>query len=904
MIMPPGKSDSRITHNLDLSDIRIDELLDLLFEGAFLHESGTIIHANRCALDLFGYKLSEIVETPVFNYIARESHDLVKNRITVLTEEPTEIFCVKKNGDRFPAEVRSKTSFISGKNYRIVSIRNLTEQKQTESELYASRERFKVLFENAPDAYFIYDLKGTLIDGNAAAERLTGYQREDLIGKELLRSGLVPRIELSRAARLIAQSNRGEPVSPAEMTITRKDGKKVNVEVQSVSTTLLGSKRVVLAIARDISAGKQAAEALIESEQKYRSLTENLRVGVYRSTPGPHGEFIEVNPAMVTLFGYKNRQEMLQIRVSEIYKDPADRTSFDKELQVRGQITQIEQILKRKNGSTFNGLDTAVAVKDEGGEILHYDGIIEDITKRKIVETALQQSESTLRTLFETMVEGVIWIAPDHRILKANLAARRLLRLKPPVEDNSGYLIPPREVIRIDGTHLPIDEQPWFQAITQQCPVRNVVVGLKYPDGELCWIEVGISPLIMENGDFQGGVGILTDITERKGLEEQFLQSQKMEAVGRLASGIAHDINNVLTVILGNLELMEMDTPQDAPSRKRIPDIEKAAQQAQALSQKLLVFARKGIIQPQVFDINTSINTLVDMLCTTIGEDIELNVELGSDPIHVFMDPGHFQQILMNLVVNARDAMPGGGILTINASTVRIDATSTKDGLDIQPGEHICLSISDRGCGMSEEVMSHIFEPFYTTKEETGSGLGLSTVFGIIEQNNGAIKVRSTVDKGTIFEIYFPLSREQPAAAVETPKMSELPRGEGTIILVEDDEMVRQLALKILTDAGYTVHSFDNGQDAFQFITDCETPINLLLTDIVMPKMSGVELANGIKTGHPEIQILLMSGYSPGEMMQRGTVDAQGPEILTKPFTPSHLLNKVGELTGQSRHET
>ena len=383
---------------------------------------------------------------------------------------------------------------------------------------------------------------------------------------------------------------------------------------------------------------------------------------------------------------------------------------------------------------------------------------------------------------------------------------------------------------------------------------------------------------------------------ERKQLEQQLRQAQKMEAIGQLTGGIAHDFNNMLTVILGYSELLLKSLLPDAPLRDHVEQVKEAGERAAALTGQLLAFSRKQVLQPKVLDLNAVLTNMDRMLQRLIGEDIALVAVPSPGLWRVYADPSQVEQVIMNLAVNARDAMPQGGKLTIETANVDLDAAYVRQHPGSKAGPHVMLAVSDTGCGMDAATQAHIFEPFFSTKEPgKGTGLGLSTVYGIVKQSGGYVWVYSEVGRGTAFKIYLPRIED----AVETVEPGVAPartvRGSETILLAEDDNRVRALIRSTLQANGYTVLEAHHGKHAIQVCEQHAGPIHLLVTDVVMPEMSGRELAERLKPSHPNIKVLFMSGYTDKAIVHNGELDP-GIAFLQKPFTPDVLARKVREV--------
>ena len=425
----------------------------------------------------------------------------------------------------------------------------------------------------------------------------------------------------------------------------------------------------------------------------------------------------------------------------------------------------------------------------------------------------------------------------------------------------------------------------------------------KKKNDELYWESASISPIRNSEGIITHFLGVKEDITERKrvekemvALQEQLRQSQKMEAIGQLAGGIAHDFNNLLTVISGNCQLSLLELKERDPLRGNIEEIKKASEKAADLTRQLLAFSRRQIMEMKVLDLNELLKNLDKMLRRVIGEDIELVTLLAEDLGRVKADPGQAEQVIMNFAVNARDAMSEGGKLTIETANVDLDDAYARNHVAVTPGRFVMISVSDTGVGMTPKVRDRVFEPFFTTKEKgKGTGLGLSTVYGIVKQSGGNIWVYSEPGKGTTFKIYLPRVDEPLEKLRERVEGKEIPRGMETILIVEDEEEVRKLALRILERQGYKVFEASQGLDAFLIAEGYEDLIHLLVTDVVMPKIGGRELADRIAEICPEIKVLYMSGYTDNAIVHHGVL-GEGMEFIQKPFTVEGLARKVREV--------
>ena len=396
-----------------------------------------------------------------------------------------------------------------------------------------------------------------------------------------------------------------------------------------------------------------------------------------------------------------------------------------------------------------------------------------------------------------------------------------------------------------------------------------------------------------ENGKIVGLVGAYTDITEYKQLEEQFRQAQKMEAIGQLAGGVAHDFNNLLTIISGHTDLALMEIDPANPLHEDLKEVLTASNRAADLTRQLLAFSRKQTLSLRILNLNDIVNGLEKMMRRTIGEDIDLITRSEDDLWSVKADPGQIEQVIINLVVNARDAMPQGGKLTIETQNVELDEEYARTHVEVKPGSHVMLAVSDSGCGMSEEHKNKIFDPFFTTKERgKGTGLGLSTVYGIVKQSGGNIWVYSELGKGTSFKIYLPMVSEEAEEFVRSESSVELPRGSETVLIVEDEDGVRHLVTKVLKRQGYKTMEAQSGDEALRICLELEKPVDLLITDVIMPIMGGVELVEKLQEIWSDLKVLFMSGYTTNAIIHNGTLD-KGTNYLQKPSRPVDIAWKV-----------
>jgi PAS domain S-box-containing protein len=480
--------------------------------------------------------------------------------------------------------------------------------------------------------------------------------------------------------------------------------------------------------------------------------------------------------------------------------------------------------------------------------------------------------------------------------------AGAILYVNPAFEQVSGYsraeAIGQNPRLRQSGKHDPAFYKELWDTIRAGQVWHGRFINKK-KNGEFYTEEASLAPVRNKQGKITNYVSVQRDVTRELQLEAQYRQAQKMEAVGRLAAGITHDFNNLLTVINGFAALMQPELSPDSPLCESVEKILHSGERATRLVRQLLAFSRKQTVEPQIVRLNNVVDELDKMLRRIIGEDIELVTILTPELWYTKVDPTQIEQVIINLAVNARDAMPDGGKLTIETTNIVLDKNYAATHLDTQPGEYVLLSMSDTGIGMNEEVKAHLFEPFFTTKETgKGTGLGLATVFGIVKQSSGSIWVYSEPGQGTTFKIYLPALTKAEIYSPGTAQSIEIPRGEETILVVEDETRVLELATRILRLQGYKVIEATDGQQAWQLAQESNQEIHLLLTDVIMPHMSGKALANQMKAQYPDLKILFTSGYTDHTIAQHGVLQP-GVMFIQKPFSPIHLARKVREVLDQ-----
>jgi two-component system cell cycle sensor histidine kinase/response regulator CckA len=632
---------------------------------------------------------------------------------------------------------------------------------------------------------------------------------------------------------------------------------------------------------------RRALQALQASERRYRLLFERNLAGVYRITLD--GRILDLNEAGARMFGYASPEEAKEHPLWEISSSPQELQDLILRVFQMKTLTNVEVKLRKRDGRPVWVLFNASLIESEHGPAPTIEGTLIDITDRKDAEEALRRNEKRFRELIENSSDAISLIDERGRVLFSSHAVSPILGYD--VEERLG-----RDVFELMHPEDMATTKSAFQKLLDRPDQTvNIQVRYRHKDGSWRWLEA-LGKNLLQEPSVRALVVNYRDITERKSLQEQFYQSQKMEAVGRLAGGVAHDFNNLLTAIIGYSDIALEQLPLQSETRHAIQEIKKSGERAALLTRQLLAFSRQQVLSPQLLDLNQVVLEVSHLLRRLIGEDIEL-VTVPRLPLgRVKADPTQLEQVLMNLAVNARDAMPQGGRLTIEVSNTQVEDNLLSETVKVRPGPYILLTVSDTGCGMDAETRARAFDPFFTTKEKgKGTGLGLATVYGIVKQSGGYIWVYSEAGQGTTFKIYLPQVDAVPEPARPPEALSTPRHGTETVLLVEDNPSVRQLTTKLLKAKGYRVLEANNGNEALHLAEQHSGMVDLLLTDLVMPHLNGRELAKQLTSRHPEIRVLFMSGYSgapPGDATSLDPYTA----FIQKPFNADQLARRVREV--------
>jgi two-component system cell cycle sensor histidine kinase/response regulator CckA len=621
----------------------------------------------------------------------------------------------------------------------------------------------------------------------------------------------------------------------------------------------------------------------------FRSLLDHANDTIEVIDPGT-GRFLDVNERACLDHGY-TRDEYCALTVPDI--DPLLTIGQWRGLMEnvrRAGSRVLESQHRRKDGSTFAVEINLTYIRLDRDYLL---AVVRDISERKRVERALLESHSLLRAVVEGTSDAVFVKDLDGRYLMINTAGARLLgkTVDEVVGQDDSTLFAPEAAKAVYEHDRQVIEGGALQTFEERLTAAGVTRNFQATKGVYRDAQ----------GQVIGLIGVSRDVTELRRLEEQLRQAQKMEAVGRLAGGIAHDFNNLLTVINGYGELMFNRLGNADPNRELLAEILKSSERATHLTRQLLAFSRKQMLQPRVVNLNALLNDLRKLMAPLIGEDIELTFVPARELDLVKIDPGQFEQAIINLIVNARDAMPDGGQLIIETRNIELGEDDALHPRDVRPGGYVLVAVTDSGLGIDPATKARIFEPFFTTKGPgKGTGLGLAMVYGFVKQSGGHIEVYSEAGHGTAFKVYLPRAEQTTAATRSAAAHAEVPKGQETVLLVEDEAGVRHLSKFVLEANGYTVLEAGHGQEALAIAERHAGAIHLLVTDVVMPGMSGRQLANSLCQARPGTRVLFMSGYTDEAVLRHGVMDGS-PAFLQKPFSPIGLARKVREVLDAAR---
>jgi PAS domain S-box-containing protein len=763
--------------------------------------------------------------------------------------------------------------------------------------------QFLGLLEAAPDAMVCVDRDGKIMLVNAQTERLFGYPRDELVGElvEILIPEAARREHPGHRARYMTDPRPRPMGAGMELAGRRRDGTTFPAEI-SLSAIDTDEGALITAAVRDVTDRRRAAAA----SARLASIIQSSHSAVI----GKNLDLVVTswNPAAERLYGY-TAEEMIGRPIEKLFPT-GDR---ERELRVmsaarRGEWVEEYQTRRvRKDGTIIDVLLTLSPIVDGTGKTVGISGIARDVTER-------ERAEARTRSVLEAAPDAMVCVDPEGRIVLVNAQTERLFGY--PREELIGQ---PVEILVPEDAR--VKHTAYRHTYMGDPKPRPMGAGMEFTarrrDGTTFPAEISLSAIDADEGilitaavrdvservEAQAERDRLRSQAERDRLERQLQQSQRLESLGQLAGGVAHDFNNLLGVISSYAafaaEEVEAKAPHDGwqTIHSDIEQVQRAADRAADLTHQLLSFARREVVQPRVLNLNDTVSSVQQLLQRTLGEHIELVTRLSSDLHDVLADPGQIEQVLINLAVNSRDAMPGGGHLAIETANTDVDEAYAAGRIGLTPGRYVTVKVSDTGAGMPAEVIDRAFEPFFTTKPKgEGSGLGLATVYGIITQAGGSVRIYSEPGLGTSVLLLLPVTDRLPLPDEHRPAKPEGGSGE-TVLIVEDEAALREVTRRMLARNSYSVLVAANGQEAIEVAAACQERIDVLLTDVVMPGMQGKEVAERVSAIQPGVRVLFMSGYTQGLLGTQGILES-GVNLIEKPFSEASLLTKLRVVIG------
>ncbi len=746
------------------------------------------------------------------------------------------------------------------------------------------------LLDLAPASITVHDPEGNFLYANQETYKSHGYTKDEFLELRVNEIDVPESTQLYEGRLDLLRKN-----SEVFFNVShyKKDGSVIPMDIHARLIDWKG-KMVVMSIGTDIAERLQSENALRESEERYRSIVETSKEGIWAVDHEFRITF--TNQAMADMLGYETSEVMGRMAIDFMFTEDIEGYRKRREERIKGIDGQYEGHFRRRDGKECWTIISSKALIDEDGKFAGSFAMFTDITERKNAEHILQAKEQEFRTLVEN-VPGAVYRCEVH-------SPWRVLYMSDGIQVITGRLASEFVSGAIHfGNIVHPDDMAELDRIINEGIMQKHHYDLEYrvlhTDGSIRWASERGRATYNADGDPIYLDGVIIDITDRKQTEEiqaRLQQASKLESIGRLAGGVAHDFNNLLTVIQGSISLAMIGLSQNDPLNNRLKMIEDASDRAAQLTRQLLAFSRKQIIEPKVINLNTLVENLRKMMTRIIGEDIELVISLQEDLHNINADVGQIEQVIVNLAVNSRDAMPNGGKLFIETENVIADQEFCKKHPTIQTGHYVLLSVSDTGHGMDEETKNQIYEPFFTTKKQgIGTGLGLATVYGIVKQHDGFINCYSEIGQGTVFKIYLPIIDLEDSKSDSELRTSEELSGNEVILFVEDEEIVREVAIEYLERMGYKILSAENGGMALLISEQHEEPIDLLITDVVMPGMDGKQLVERLHLARPEMKILYTSGYTNNVIVHHGILD-EGLNFISKPYRLQALAKTIRDI--------
>ncbi len=811
------------------------------------------------------------LRSELFSSVASSGIELVGNRL--------ETKLMRTGAEEFAAELTVTSAGIEDNTTLfIVYVRDLTARRLAEEALV----RLAAIVESCQDGIIGTDLHCQITSWNKGAELMYGYTAEEVIGKNI--AIIAPPDRVDEARQIREQSRAGVKLKSFETVRVAEDGRRLDVSL-SISPVFDSDGMVIgaSAIGRDITAFKQTQDALRKASETsiYASPVPIVAVDTER-------RITLWNPAAQALFGWSEQEVLGKPNPLKLKGGTPEAVALHRRALAGETLTGIELHGHKRDGTSLIMNLSAYPLWGDNHQVKGVVGFLSDITEAKRAEEALRGAEQKYRNIVENAIEGIYQTTPQGKYISANPALARMFGFASPDE-----LL----ALRTDARHqhyLHSDMHEEFVSLMRrEGIVQNFEYQARRKDGKVIWVAENAHAVRDKHGQLLHFEGTLQDITEQRELEQQLRHMQKMEAVGRLAGGVAHDFNNLLMAISSYAELLQLKLPENNVARGYLDEITKAIDRAASLTKGLLTFSRKQVLSPKIFDLNALIAEQIRLLKRLVPENIDLRFSPKSAAAFIKADSTQVEQVVMNLVINARDAMPDGGHILIETGHRKADSGGVE--LPSESASQVTIVVTDTGCGMDSATRSQIFEPFFTTKEAgKGTGLGLAIVLDIVKQSGGNIEVESELGKGTTFRVSLPLVEAANHPDVEESVEPLSPANE-TILLVEDESSLRESIAEYLQQNGYRVLKANGGPQALSIIGKFEGPVDLMLTDVIMPQMSGRELAQRMAALHPDMKIVFMSGYSDNLLSSQQVLDSKNI-LLQKPIRLASLGKSLREI--------
>jgi len=877
-------------------------VVDTAVDGVILIDAdGRVLMFNPACEKLFGYSADDVVGQNVKMLMPapyRDEHDrylanFKRTGVRKIIGIGREVTGQRRDGTMFPMDLSVGEAKRDGQSIFVGIIHDLTDRERQERAIRETAARLQALVETAVDGMIMIDAAGNVLMFNPACEKLFGYLASEVIGQNVKMLMPAPyRDEHDRYLDNFHRTGVRKIIGIGrEVTGQRKDGTTFPMNL-SVGEAKQDGENVFVGIVHDLTERARAEQAVRDSERSFRLLVEGVTdYAIY---------MLDLDGRVASWNG--GAQRIKQYEAGEIigrhfrqFYLPEERAGGEPERNLeharREGRFEAETWRIRKDGSKFWASVVIDPIRSENGQLIGFAKVTRDISERRRAEQTIRETAARIEVLFETAVDGIIMIDAHGCISKFNPACEKLF----------GYAA--AEVI---GQNVKMlmpapyrDEHDRYLESYQRTGVRKIIgigreVRGQRKDGSVFPMDLSVGEAKQDGESVF--VGIVHDLSERKHTEEQLVQAQKMEAVGQLSGGIAHDFNNLLTVIVGNAEFLADELKARHDLQRLADSIVQAGERGAELTQRLLAYGRRQTLNPVEIDCNQLVAGMRKLLQRTLSEEIDIKVSLDPELASAFADAGQLENAILNLAINAKDAMPDGGSITITTANIHLDARYAEQHPEVHPGDYAMIAVTDDGSGMPKEILEHVFEPFFTTKDVgKGSGLGLSMVYGFVKQSNGHVAIYSEPGLGTTVRIYLPATATAAERAPSLPaEVDETAAGKETVLVAEDDPFVRAYAVNCLQSFGYRVVEAVDGRDALNKLSG-GVSADLLFTDVVMPGgINGWELAVNARKVRPELKVLLTSGYALEALAERGRLPA-GAVVLNKPYRKAELARRVRE---------